>query len=186
VVDDTLAQMALISTATRDGRALRARFDSILGTHPSLNRELASRLAGLATAFQPESADEHPLTGQRVPDLELQEGPASSVFALLRTARFVLLDLTGGRLRLDAGGRYDGLDVVAARLAEQPLGWESVNAVLIRPDGHIAWATDNAHRESEQAPAALAQWLSPERAPMRTGVRSTASGVVPRQAPVRR
>jgi rifampicin monooxygenase len=37
IVDDTLAQMSLVVNATRERRALRRRFDALLGTHPSLN-----------------------------------------------------------------------------------------------------------------------------------------------------
>src|SRR5262249_17317920 len=48
VVDDTLAQMALVANATPEGRALRKRFEAILGAHRSVNHELALRLSGLA------------------------------------------------------------------------------------------------------------------------------------------
>src|SRR5512146_2924781 len=47
VIDDSLAQCALIANSTREGIALRDRFDKILGTHPSLSRELGLRLSGL-------------------------------------------------------------------------------------------------------------------------------------------
>ena len=160
VVDDTLAQMALVSSSTREGRALRRRFDAILGTHTSLNRELAVRLAGLATVYPPERGDEHPLTGQRVPDLELTGAPAESLFGLLSAAHFVLLDLTGGRLRLPgAGERADRLDIVAGQLAEKPPDWADIQAVLIRPDGHVAWASNDPYHTTEQAHSALIRWL---------------------------
>jgi hypothetical protein len=118
----------------------------------------------------------HPLTGQRVPDLELEGGPAPSVFGLLPTAHFVLLDLTGGRLGLPgAGERAARLEVVAGRLADQRPEWASVQAVLIRPDGHVAWATDDPDRAGEQARLALARWLDPERAPLPSVVSSASS-----------
>jgi 2-polyprenyl-6-methoxyphenol hydroxylase-like FAD-dependent oxidoreductase len=162
VLDDTLAQMALVSSSTREGQALRRRFDAILGTHTSLNRELALRLSGLATVYRPERDDEHPLTGQRVPDLELKGAPAESLFGLLSAAHFVLLDLTGGRLRLPgAGERADRLDVVAGRLAGERPDWASVQAVLIRPDGYVAWASDYPDGAGEQAQSALVRWLDP-------------------------
>jgi 2-polyprenyl-6-methoxyphenol hydroxylase-like FAD-dependent oxidoreductase len=140
VVDDTLAQMALVANATREARALRKRFEAILGTHPSVNQELALRLSGLATAYQQESSDQHPLVGQRVPDLELDGAPAPSIFGLLASARFVLLDLSG---RQPAVATSDRLNVVCGRVADAPPDWASVHALLIRPDGHIAWATDD-------------------------------------------
>jgi 2-polyprenyl-6-methoxyphenol hydroxylase-like FAD-dependent oxidoreductase len=169
VVDDTLAQTALVSNSTREARALRKRFDGILGRHASLNRELALRLSGLATAYPASGAGEHPLTGRRVPDLALEGAPAPTVFGLLCNARFVLLDLTGGELQLaDAGERADRLDVVAGRLANERPDWAHVQAVLIRPDGHVAWATDQLDDAAGQVASALMRWLD-------AGEHSTAS-----------
>jgi hypothetical protein len=163
VVDDTLTQMALVVTATREGRALRKRFDAMLGTHASLNRELALRLAVLATVYRPEDDDAHRLTGRYMPDLDLQGSSAATVFGLLASARFVLLDLSGGRLRLaDAGERADRLDVVAGRLdPEVAKDWTGAQAVLLRPDGYVAWATDDPDCTAEQAQAAAGRWLDP-------------------------
>ena len=123
VVDDTLAQMALVANASREGRALRKRFESILRTHPSVNHELAHRLSGLATVYPLHDGHEHPLSGQRVPDLELEGASVQSIFELLRAARFVLLDLTGGEPPAEFSDR---LDAVAARLTDPPPGWATV------------------------------------------------------------
>jgi 2-polyprenyl-6-methoxyphenol hydroxylase-like FAD-dependent oxidoreductase len=166
VADDTLAQTALVSNSTPEALALRRRFDGILGRHTSLNRELALRLSGLATAYPARGACEHPLTGRRVPDLELDEAPAPSVFGLLRAARFVLLDLTGGELHLaDGGQRGDRLEVAAGRLADERPEWARVQAVLIRPDGHVAWAADQLDGDGEQMRSVLTQWLDAEEHP---------------------
>ena len=161
VLDDTLAQMALVlANATREGRTLRRRFDDFLATHTSLNRELALRLSGLATAYLAQDDDAHPLTGQRLPDLDLNDAPAQSVFELLTHARFILLDLTGGRLSLPAAGeRADRLEVVTGLLARDRPDWGHIQAVLIRPDGYAAWATDDAAGSREQAEVALDRWL---------------------------
>jgi hypothetical protein len=164
VLEDTLAQMALVANPTREGRALRNRFDVILGAHESLNRELAARLSGLATAYAPVHQDEHPLVGTRVPDLDLEAAPAPSVFGLLPTARFVLLDLTGGQLRFSGpDARADRLDVVSGRLSGQQPEWASVRALLIRPDGYVAWGTEDPDpdRAGEQARMVLERWLDP-------------------------
>jgi 2-polyprenyl-6-methoxyphenol hydroxylase-like FAD-dependent oxidoreductase len=160
VVEDTLAQMALVASSTREGRALRRRFEAILGTHTSVNRELALRLSGLATAYRPPGSAEHPLIGQRIPDLDLQRATTPSVFGLLTSARFVLLDLAGSQLRLVRDEMpTDRLEVVTARLAGDRPDWAKARALLIRPDGHIAWATNDPTGVSEQAQAALSRWL---------------------------
>jgi 2-polyprenyl-6-methoxyphenol hydroxylase-like FAD-dependent oxidoreductase len=108
VIDDSLAQCALIANATREGIALRDRFDKLLGTHPSLSRELALRLSGLTIRYPtPAQPSASPATGhlpaapvaqpspvgERAPDLDLKGAPAATIFALLRPARFVLLTL---------------------------------------------------------------------------------------------
>ena len=163
VADDTLAQTALVSNSTREAQALRKRFDGILSRHASLNRELAIRLSGLAATYPTDGG--HPLTGQRVPDLELGGAPVASVFGLLRPARFVLLDLTGGEGRLaPADARADRLDVAVGRLANERPEWTSVQAVLIRPDGHVAWAADELDDDGEHLRSALGRWLEPETA----------------------
>ena len=163
VADDTLAQTALVSNSTREARALRKRFDGILSRHSSLNREFAIRLSGLGTAYPAQGSNEHRLTGMRVPDLELRDAPVTSVFGLLRTARFVLLDLAGGVLqRIPSDARAGRLDVAVGRIADKRPEWASVKAVLIRPDGHVAWAADQPDPDADQMRSALAQWLDVE------------------------
>jgi 2-polyprenyl-6-methoxyphenol hydroxylase-like FAD-dependent oxidoreductase len=157
VVDDSLAQCALFANPSREGIALRDRFNRILASHPSLNAELAVRLAGLAVCY--------PDGGRRVPDLALRGAPSPSVFGLLSGARFVLLDLAGGPggqaagPAAAAGGYGDRLRAVTAGLAEDRADWAGVRSVLIRPDGHVAWS-----RGEDDPPAAppLARWLGPD------------------------
>lgn len=175
VIEDTLAQNALVTNITREGAALRAHFSQLLGAYPSLNRGLSVRLAGLDLAYpdlgaSPPAGAAHPLVGRHVPDLELEDAAVPSVFGLLRTARFVLLDLTGGRLDPTGGvgvGRADRLEVATGRLAaaarEAAPQWaeDQVRALLIRPDGHVAWATSEADpaAAAEAAKQALRHWV---------------------------
>jgi hypothetical protein len=113
VIEDSRAQTALVTATTPDGKALRARFNEMLADHPSANRELAERLSGVNLAY-PSPAAGNPLVGSRMPDLALAGAPVSSVFGLLRQVRFVLLDLTGGRLAERFTGFGPALDVARA------------------------------------------------------------------------
>ena len=128
--------------------------------HPSLRRELAIRLSGLAIRYppSPQPSPPHPpghdpLAGRRVPDLDLRGGP-TTLFGLLAPARFVLLNL-GPAAAAPAvpDGYADRLDTVTAELAGDPGEFAGVRAMLIRPDGYIAWATD-----ADEAPP-LGRWL---------------------------
>jgi 2-polyprenyl-6-methoxyphenol hydroxylase-like FAD-dependent oxidoreductase len=170
VIDDSLAQCGLIANPSREGIALRDRFNAILGAHPSLCRELAFRLSGLAIRYPPPGpsagppADER--AGCRVPDLGLRGARAETIFGLLHAAKFALLDLVSAApgATAQAGhapAGYDGrLDVVTAELAADDPGWAGLRAMLIRPDGYLAWAT----RASDPPP--LAAWLGrPETTP---------------------
>jgi 3-(3-hydroxy-phenyl)propionate hydroxylase len=92
-----------------------------------------------------EPDERHPLLGRRMPDLDVvtAEGP-TRVFTLLHRARPVLLNL--GQ-RVDTTPWADRVQVVEAQYAG---AWElpvlgavaAPDAVLIRPDGHVAWVGD--------------------------------------------
>jgi hypothetical protein len=153
VIADSQAQCALFANPTPAGIALRDRFDALLGAHESLRRDLALRLSGLAVRYDgpssPPASDPAgavagvAAVGCRMPDLALRGAPAGSVFGLLRPAKFVLLVLSRtawsppGQEVL--AGYRDRLIVVDAELAGAGPGWAGVRALLIRPDGHLAW-----------------------------------------------
>ncbi|WP_234436244.1 FAD-dependent monooxygenase [Streptomyces sp. NRRL S-813] len=85
----------------------------------------------------------HPLLGRRLGKLPLS-GPdgAGDTFRLLHAGRGVLLDLAGdARLREAAAGWAGRVDVVTATPATADAGavFAGAQAVLVRPDGHVAW-----------------------------------------------
>jgi hypothetical protein len=151
VIDDSLAQCGLIANPTREGVVLRERFNTLLGTYPALAQDLSLRLSGLAIHYP--TADTGPV-GERVPDLELKGAPAPTIFALLPPAKFILLNLAPAAPAASIPAGYaDRLTVVTAELAEDHPAWTGLRAVLIRPDGYLAWATRAAD------PPPLATWL---------------------------
>ena len=94
--------------------------------------EVAVHLAGLLAGsdIRYDIGDDHPLSGHMVPDLVLDDG--RRVADLLHSARPILLDLTGG-LRVT----HAGVNVVTGTMVNRPAA-----ALLIRPDGYVAWAAD--------------------------------------------
>jgi 3-(3-hydroxy-phenyl)propionate hydroxylase len=109
----------------------------------------------------------HPLLGRRMPDLDLvtESGPLR-VFSLLHDARPVLLDL-GEPASLDIARWADRVRRVDARYAG---AWElptlgrvaAPSAVLIRPDGNVAWVGDGTDAGLHDAVTA---WFGPPTSP---------------------
>ncbi len=140
--------------------ALRETMAELLGMDEP-RRRLAARLSGLDIRY--DLGDGHPLLGRRMPDLDLTtaDGPLR-VFALLRDARPVLLDL-GEPGVLDIAPWADRVRRVEASCAG---AWElpvlgpvtAPAAVLIRPDGHVAWVGDGT---DAGLAAALTTWFGP-------------------------
>jgi hypothetical protein len=122
-------------------------------------RRIAGMLCGLDIHY--DLGDGHELVGRRMPDLDLQTADGSTtVFTLLHTARPVLLRL-GGSGGFDVGPWADRVRAVDA-ISDGP--WElpvlgrvtAPAAVLIRPDGHVAWVGEPS---DPGLPAALVRWF---------------------------
>lgn len=96
--------------------------------------------------------DDHPLSGYLVPDLTLDDG--RPVAGLLHDARPVLLDMCGGAAAAGAGDWADRVDIVQGHLTEGP------TALLIRPDGYVAWAADDfGPVDAQNLRIALSRWF---------------------------
>ncbi|MCA6091875.1 FAD-dependent monooxygenase [Streptomyces sp. SCA3-4] len=137
-------------------------FDTLLGME-DVNRYLACRIAALDTVYPPTGPDADPLTGRRMPDIGLTTTAASTrVYELLHDGRFVLLRFDGEEhpRAATAPASSDRTRVVSVREhGDHPDLW-GVSEILIRPDGHIAWATrlpESRALHSERA-GALTAW----------------------------
>ncbi|WP_190132364.1 FAD-dependent monooxygenase [Streptomyces mashuensis] len=109
-----------------------------------VNRYLAARISALDTAYPATSPDADPLVGRRMPDLGLTIPTGwAHVYGLLHDGRFLLLRLNGQGSALDPGDTdraHRARTVTAVRHDEHP-DLDGVREILVRPDGHIAWAT---------------------------------------------
>jgi 2-polyprenyl-6-methoxyphenol hydroxylase-like FAD-dependent oxidoreductase len=151
VMMQSLSQTALMAPGPEVG-ALRTLFGELL-KQPAVAAHMAHLLAGSDVRY--EVGDGHPLSGLLVPDLELDDG--RRVAELLRDARPVLLDLSGGAVTQAGAGWSDRVDLVTGAMAGEPYG-----GMLIRPDGYVAWAGD-AIDEADLARlrSALERWFGP-------------------------
>jgi 3-(3-hydroxy-phenyl)propionate hydroxylase len=107
----------------------------------------------------------HPLLGRRMPDLDLvtADGPVR-VFSLLHRARPLLLNLGPGGLDIGTWrDRVQSMDAEAVGDWELPdIGSVSVpTAVLIRPDGYVAWVGEGTDAGLAEA---LTRWFGPAEA----------------------
>ena len=155
VIEDSLAQCGLFASPGREGVALRDRFNALLAENEPLCRSLAVRLSGLAISY-PAGPGASPVAGQRVPDLPLRGAPAPAIFGLLHEAKFILLTRPE-QAEPGWGEKYSGrCTVVSGELAGDHPGWAGIAAMLIRPDGYVAWAR---HDGDPPADPPLSSWL---------------------------
>jgi 3-(3-hydroxy-phenyl)propionate hydroxylase len=163
VLRNTMAQVALRRPDERTKALVGIISDLLVMDEP--RRRLAGMMSGLDIHY--ELGQGHPLLGRRMPDLDLvtAHGPLR-LFTLLHGARPVLLNL----------GEPGGLDITpwadrVQRVDAQYVGaWElpalgpvtAPTAVLIRPDGHVAWVGDLTQPGlADTLTPALTTWFGP-------------------------
>ena len=140
VLRNTMAAVALRRADERT-KALRDTMSELLGMDEP-RRRFAAMMSGLDIHY--DLGEGHPLLGRRMPDLDLvtANGPLR-VFTLLHDARPVLLNLgePGGFDITPWADRVQLIDAEYAGTWELPaLGAVTApTAVLIRPDGYVAW-----------------------------------------------
>jgi 2-polyprenyl-6-methoxyphenol hydroxylase-like FAD-dependent oxidoreductase len=153
----TMAQTAL-GRGDNNTEALRETMTDLLRMDAPRKR-YAAIMSGLDVHY--DLGEGHPLLGRRVPDLDMVvAGEPTRVFRLLHEARAVLLDL-GDPGALDITPWADRVRHVHARCAgawELPAigGVDAPVAVLIRPDGYVAWVGQGTN---EGLGPALIQWF---------------------------
>jgi hypothetical protein len=173
VLRSTMAAIALRRADDRT-KALRETMSEFLGMDEP-RRRFAAMMSGLDIHY--DLGEGHPLLGRRMPDLDLvTDNGLLRVFTLLHDARPVLLNLgePGGFDITPWADRVELIDAKYDGVWELPtLGAVTApTAVLIRPDGHVAWVGD---RHSLGLPDALTTWFGPPTAAYRTGFRSRQS-----------
>jgi 3-(3-hydroxy-phenyl)propionate hydroxylase len=159
VLRSTMAQTALLRPDDRI-EALRDTMSELLSMDESRKR-IAAMMSGLDIQY--DLGDGHPLLGRRMPDLDLvtANGPPR-VFTLLHAARPVLLNLgvPGGFDITPWADRVQVIDATYRGMWELPVlgAVTAPTAVLIRPDGYVAWVGELTH---PGLPAALTTWFGP-------------------------
>ncbi|WP_409056186.1 rifampin monooxygenase [Streptomyces sp. SYP-A7185] len=128
VLDNTRAQITLLGTDP-GATALRELFAKLMDFE-EVNRYVTGMITAVDVRY--DFGEGHELLGRRIRDLELTKG---RLYELMHEGRGLLLDRTG---RLSVAGWGDRVDHVVDDCEEL-----DVPAVLLRPDGHVAWVGED-------------------------------------------
>jgi hypothetical protein len=157
ILDWTRAQVELMRP-TPPSRALQAILRDLIETRDGATY-FAERIWGVSLRY--DLGDEHPLMGRSCPDFELEGG--TRLGTLLRNGNGVLLDF-GREASLQALDGLWGEQIrYVASDAKNRLG---LSALLVRPDGFVAWASDTTPNPEEVTRAA-ARWFTSRESPGR-------------------
>jgi len=160
VLRNTMAQIALLRRGDDGLKAAREVVSDLLGLDEPRKR-FGAMMSGLDIRY--DLGEGHPLLGRRMPDLDLvTPGGSQRLFTQLHGARPLLLNFDKPG-RIDIAPWADRISVADTRY-EGP--WElpaigpvaAPKAVLVRPDGHVAWVGDASQRGLADA---LTLWFGP-------------------------
>jgi 2-polyprenyl-6-methoxyphenol hydroxylase-like FAD-dependent oxidoreductase len=149
VLDWSRAQVALMRPS-RSSRALEAIIRDLIDTRDGATY-FAERVWGVSLRY--DLGGSHPLVGRSAPDFELADG--TKLGEHLREGKGLFLDFDArSPLRALVSGWSGRITYVASDVKDR-LG---VCAVLVRPDGFVAWADETAHNH-EEAFQAVSRWF---------------------------
>ncbi|MER6156486.1 rifampin monooxygenase [Streptomyces sp. NPDC001868] len=137
VLDNTRAQITLLG-ADPGATALRELFSKLMDFE-DVNRYVTGMITAVDVRY--DLGEGHDLLGRRMRDVRLKRG---RLYELTHGGRGLLLDQTG---RLSVTGWHDRVDHVIDTAEDL-----AAPAVLLRPDGHVAWAGEDQGELLEQLP----------------------------------
>jgi len=150
VLDLSRAQVAIMRPDP-DARALHEIVRGLMDTRDGATY-FAARVWGINTQY--DLGDGHALAGRSIPNFEIEDG--TTIGELMHQGKGVLLDFDSNTSLKTLANEYGDQIKYISGNAKERLG---LSAVLIRPDGIIAWASDGYPDYSELQKAA-ARWFS--------------------------
>ncbi|MBO9673388.1 MAG: FAD-dependent monooxygenase [Sphingobacteriaceae bacterium] len=150
VLDWSRAQ-ATIMKPDPNARALHAIIADLINTTDGATY-FAGRVWGVSTQINLDG--KHPLVGYSVPNFEFEDG--TKIGQLMHHGHAILLDFKHNNSLKKLANEYDGQIHYISAVAKNQLG---LNAALIRPDGIVAWATDDVV-DINELQKVMATWFS--------------------------
>jgi 2-polyprenyl-6-methoxyphenol hydroxylase-like FAD-dependent oxidoreductase len=149
VLDWSRAQVGLMRP-TRSSRALEAIIRDLIDTRDGATY-FAERVWGVSLRY--DLGGSHPLVGRSAPDFELADG--TKLGELLGEGKGLFLDFDARPPLRALASRWSGRIRYVASDVKDRLG---LSAVLLRPDGFVAWAGEAAF-DQEEASQAASRWF---------------------------
>ncbi|WP_406445733.1 FAD-dependent monooxygenase [Streptomyces sp. NBC_01613] len=150
VLHNTRAQSALLAPGPHTD-ALRDVFSDLMDL-PEVNRRLGDMMSGLADAYDFPYPSTHPLVGRHCPDLTFKAGTREEHLSRYTRGGLPVLLAPDVRPAEPWRGRVELVQV-------ESIAYDGLDAVLVRPDGAIAWA-GGAEPDVEGLETALRTWFS--------------------------
>lgn len=157
VLDWSRAQVAVMRPDA-SARALEAIMRDLIATRDGANY-FAERVWGVGLRY--DLGDRHPLVGRSMPNFRFRDG--STANAQLRAGTGLLIDFDRTEALQVRGSAWGDRIVYVAQDCAERLG---VAALLVRPDGIVAWACDGPP-DADQMAHAAARWFGEPGAPPR-------------------
>jgi 2-polyprenyl-6-methoxyphenol hydroxylase-like FAD-dependent oxidoreductase len=159
VIMHSRAQLALVRPGT-EVTALRGLFSELL-EDPDNAKRLSDLLSGNDNRYAV-GTDAHPMAGRWVPDFAVtSDGVTRRVAELARSGRPLLVDLTEDAVVATAtSGVAERITVAAG----SPVGDAAATALLVRPDGYVAWASSAPKPDVDELRRVLRTWFGIEAA----------------------
>jgi len=149
VLDWSRAQVAIMKPEP-DARALQAIMRDLMNTRDGATY-FAGRVWGVFTHYD---LGGHPLAGYSVPNFDLGDG--TKIGELMHNGLGILLDFDANPLLKTLAGKHGGQIKYVSGMAKEQLG---LSAVLIRPDGIIAWTSTDNHPDCSELQKAITRWF---------------------------
>jgi 2-polyprenyl-6-methoxyphenol hydroxylase-like FAD-dependent oxidoreductase len=149
VLDWSRAQVAIMKPDAYS-RALNAIIRDLMNTRDGATY-FAQRVWGISTHY--DLGEGHPLTGHSVPNFELEDG--TMLGELMHDGRGILLDFDNNAALKALAAKYGNRMKYVSGPAKEQLG---LSALLIRPDGYIAWACEGTP-DMDSAELAAGRWF---------------------------